>query len=165
MRRGDSVTITEEATVTDASSTCRISADPTMTDSSGTAQQLGEAITPSGDTTYTIVNRVDCSTSLTLLKSVENGYGGTAVPGDWTLSATPSDEDAAGQSVTGSSTPGKDNTLSVQPGLAYTLSESGSVDGYEQTGLTTAAAIAALALIAAGATGLVLRRRRSDNSR
>lgn len=235
VRRGDSVTITEEATVTDASSTCRISADPTMTDSSGTAQQLGEAITPSGDTTYTIVNRVDCSTSLTLLKSVENGYGGTAVPGDWTLSATPSDENAAGQSVTGSSTPGKDNTLSVQPGLAYTLSESGSVDGYEQTGLscrasgdrlaawqpqsdplivgigqsvtcqfvntqvkpatplppgpspspsaiaggpsrlgagslaktglTTAAAIAALALIAAGATGLVLRRRRSDNSR
>lgn len=80
-------------------------------------------------------------------------------------SVTITEEDAPGQSVNGSSTPGKDNTLSVQPGLAYTLSESGSVDGYEQTGLTAAAAIAALALITAGATGLVLRRRRSGNSR
>ena len=74
---------------------------------------------------------------LTLIKIVQNTHGGTRVPSDWTLTATPTPPPAvpAGllpQSVTGSVT---GQTIYVRPGQPYVLSES-SVPGYLQTDLS-----------------------------
>ncbi len=64
---------------------------------------------------------------LTLVKTVTNDNGGTAVPSNWTLTA----DGTTDYSVAGSSS---GSTITVLPG-AYTLSESGPA-GYTQTSLT-----------------------------
>ena len=71
---------------------------------------LGENVT------CTFVNDDDAP-SLTLVKKVQNNFGGTAVPGDWTLTATGY---VAANPQTGT----------------YDLSESGGPDGYTQASLT-----------------------------
>jgi hypothetical protein len=68
------------------------------------------------DVTCTFVND-DKAPSLTLVKEVTNDNGGTAVPGDWTLTATGYDADSPDAG-------------------SYDLSESGGPTGYTQTSLT-----------------------------
>ncbi len=78
----------------------------------------------------TAVNQVS---TLVLRKVVVNDNGGTAVPSDWTLTATPVNPPAGvtAQSVTGSAV---GNPISVRPGLTYNLTESGP-GGYTRTSL------------------------------
>nr|WP_240977636.1 VWA domain-containing protein [Planctomonas sp. JC2975] len=73
------------------------------------------------------------SAQLTLVKTVQNTHGGSAAPGDWTLTADPGDNDfgLTSQSVTGSST---GEVVWLRPGQPYTLSESGP-DGYDLSAL------------------------------
>ncbi|MCB0921292.1 MAG: VWA domain-containing protein [Actinobacteria bacterium] len=75
--------------------------------------------------------------TLTLLKEVVNNQGGTKVPADWTLTATPQGNVPAGLdpvSVTGADTATQSNTFNVRPGQAYGLTES-AVDGYTMDSL------------------------------
>jgi uncharacterized repeat protein (TIGR01451 family) len=67
--------------------------------------------------TCTVTND-DIAPVLTLVKHVTNNNGGTAVPTDWTLSATPN----AGQALSGS---GGFNNQTAQANTAYALSENG----------------------------------------
>lgn len=41
---------------------------------------------PAGTTTYTVTNKLSCTSTLTLVKNVTNDNGGSAAAGDWTLS-------------------------------------------------------------------------------
>ncbi|WP_167880272.1 collagen-binding domain-containing protein [Nocardioides guangzhouensis] len=63
---------------------------------------------------------------LTLVKEVVNDDGGTAGPGDWTLSATPSDPNEALSGVTGDASI---TGAAVAPG-DWTLAEADGPDGY-----------------------------------
>ncbi|MGC5165997.1 prealbumin-like fold domain-containing protein [Luteimicrobium sp. DT211] len=79
---------------------------------------------------YVRCDAVNRTATLTLEKLVENTHGGTAVPGDWSLTATPVGTFPAGlpaHTVT-SSTPGA--TFNVRPGVSYNLTESGGPPGY-----------------------------------
>jgi LPXTG-motif cell wall-anchored protein len=92
-----------------------------------------------GGVTVPFGSRVTCeavnqTSSLTLVKKVNNDNGGTASADQFTLKATPSGDVPSGldpQTVTGS-TSGK--TISVRPGTTYNLSET-QLDGYTQDSL------------------------------
>ncbi|ROS78756.1 VWA domain-containing protein [Cellulomonas sp. PhB143] len=68
--------------------------------------------------------------TLVLAKSVENTHGGTAVPGDWSLTATPTGDVPPG--LTAQTVPGSTDgaSFTVRPGVTYTLTESGGPPGY-----------------------------------
>jgi hypothetical protein len=70
-----------------------------------------------GATTICTITNDDDAPSLTLVKEVINDNGGTAVPGDWTLTA-------------------QDYDASSPDAGTYNLSESGGPAGYTQTSLT-----------------------------
>ncbi len=69
-----------------------------------------------------VYNRAPSPAELTLVKEVVNDDGGTALPGDWTLKATP----ASGSPISGTT----GTTSAVAAGVSYALSESGGPDGY-----------------------------------
>ena len=81
----------------------------------------------------TAINR---TASLKLVKEVINDNGGTAVPSDWTLQATPTGTFPAGLPVI--SRPGAPEAsaqfVNVRPGVRYDLAELGP-DGYTNTSL------------------------------
>jgi LPXTG-site transpeptidase (sortase) family protein len=87
---------------------------------------LGDSITLAlGDTATCTITNNDNAPSLTLVKTVTNGYGGTAVVTDWTLTATGSL----------SSPTNLNGTTPVSSGVGfkadtYTLTESGGPAGY-----------------------------------
>ncbi len=62
---------------------------------------------------------------LTLIKQVINDNGGTAVPGDWTLTATPTDPPTVPAGLLPQTVPGSvaGQTIFVRPGQPYTLTE------------------------------------------
>jgi len=73
---------------------------------------------------------VNQTATLDLRKAVENSYGGTAEPEDWSITATPTGTFPAGlqaQTVTGSAA---GTTINVRPGVAYEITESGTPVGY-----------------------------------
>ncbi len=75
---------------------------------------------------------VNQTATLELRKVVENSYGGTAEPEDWSITATPTGTFPAGlqpQTVTGSTA---GTTINVRPGVAYEITESGAPVGYVQ---------------------------------
>src|SRR3989344_2353932 len=74
--------------------------------------------------TCTITND-DNAPSLTLLKTVTNNNGGTAVAADWTLTATGTDESPT--NLTGTTPVSSDGTFQAD---TYTLGESGGPNGY-----------------------------------
>ena len=76
----------------------------------------------SGETKTCTVTNDDISPVLTLVKSVINNNGGTAVPGDWSLSAT-----GTATSISGAS--GVTSGATFQAGV-YALSETGGLPGY-----------------------------------
>jgi LPXTG-motif cell wall-anchored protein len=100
--------------------------------------QFGTVTTVSGEqrvsveagrsATCTVVN---ATAELILRKVVQNPNGGTAVPGDFTLIASPQ---GGGADLT---TPGSDQGTSffVDPDEVFDLSESGGPDGYTLTGI------------------------------
>ncbi|MET7832652.1 VWA domain-containing protein [Micromonospora sediminicola] len=71
---------------------------------------------------------------VTLVKEVQNTYGGTAKPTDWVLSATPPDGSGA-DPVSGRSGEPVVTDASVVAGVPYALGESGGPSGYELTEL------------------------------
>ena len=73
------------------------------------------------------------TSTLTLIKTVDNTGGGTKTPADWTLSASPTTEIAGLEpdSVPGSQ---EGTTFNVRPGTPYDLAESGP-GGYHQGSL------------------------------
>ena len=81
--------------------------------------------------------------SLTLTKVVVNTHGGTAVPGDWNLTATPGPNPfgLTAQTVQGSSAGVE---IFVRPGQPYTLTESAGPAGYTLAGIQCVTSIAPL---------------------
>ncbi|MFF3065816.1 VWA domain-containing protein [Oerskovia sp. NPDC057915] len=76
---------------------------------------------------------VNQAATVNVQKFVENRFGGTAVPSDWSLTVTPLGTVPPGvvaQTVTGSNTA---TPITVRPGVTYTVSESGLPEGYVQT--------------------------------
>ncbi|MEV7769512.1 hypothetical protein [Microbacterium sp. NPDC086615] len=106
----------------------------TIARADGSTQSVPVA-TPSGTPVSNIApgDAVDCTLTnkpvsglLTLKKQVDNTYGGSSTPADWTLTATGS------QTITGKTGESSITSAIVAPG-AYALSESGAPTGY-QTG-------------------------------
>ncbi|GGO90514.1 hypothetical protein GCM10011584_22480 [Nocardioides phosphati] len=79
----------------------------------------------------TITNEVTCGGALVLKKAVANTNGGTAVPGDFTLVASPAGGGA--DLTTAGSTAG--HTFQVAAGATYDLSETGGPAHYTLTGI------------------------------
>ncbi|KAB1663986.1 DUF11 domain-containing protein [Pseudoclavibacter sp. CFCC 13611] len=80
---------------------------------------------------------VNQTASLTLLKAVVNDNGGTAVSGDWDLTATPASgvDGLQASTVAGADTASAANTFNVRPEHTYTVSESAGPAGYAKTKL------------------------------
>ncbi|MDR2254771.1 MAG: LPXTG cell wall anchor domain-containing protein [Arthrobacter sp.] len=101
----------------------------TIANGLGARDGLNGVITPK------LGQMIDCTATnrtafLTILKVVENVNGtGTATPGDWKLTATPSAAGLTPSTVTGSATSSAANKIQVRPGSGYALSEAG-VGGY-----------------------------------
>lgn len=88
-----------------------------------------------GGVTVPLGFRVQCTAvnqtaSLTLIKNVDNDLGIDADPSDWTLTATPNAPAIPGLG-TAEATTGE--TVSIRPGKAYTVSETGGPDGWTKT--------------------------------
>lgn len=102
-----------------------------------------------GAVTVPLGQRVSCeavnqTSTLTLLKVVQNEFGNSKVPADWKLTATPTGDNlpaglgpvtVTGNDVRDALAAGT-NTFNVRPGVPYEFSESGpgAADHYEQTG-------------------------------
>ncbi len=75
-------------------------------------------------------NAINRTATMIMKKIVQNTHGGTAVPANWTLTATPTGSFPAGlpaQSVTGSTAGASFN---VRPGVSYAITEAGGPAGY-----------------------------------
>ena len=72
---------------------------------------------------------------LELQKTVENRYGGTAVPADWELTVTPVDGVPDGVEIETRTVTGSADLIELpaRPGVTYQVSEGGGPTGYEQT--------------------------------
>jgi LPXTG-motif cell wall-anchored protein len=79
----------------------------------------------------TITNEVTCAGALVLKKVVTNTNGGTAVPGDFTLVASPA---GGGADLTTQGSTGG-HSLTVTPGTVYDLSEKDGPAHYSLTGI------------------------------
>jgi len=75
-------------------------------------------------------NNVALPGRLTLRKTVTNGFGGTATPADWTLSATPT---TPGNLLSGHTGDAAITRATITPGVGYTLAETGPT-GYTSSG-------------------------------
>ena len=86
--------------------------------------------------TWVRCTAINQTATLRLVKEVVNDDGGTAVPADWSLSATPTGTFPAGLPTV--TQPGASTadavSVSVRPGVSYALSES-DLPGYENTDL------------------------------
>ncbi len=97
-------------------------------------------------TSCTIVNKQDPPTAkLTLVKQVENAYGGTSVVDDWTLTATGpttiTGKTAHAEVTNATVTPGS-YTLSESTGAGYTASEWSCTNGRSSIAVTSDSAVA-----------------------
>ncbi|WP_155945521.1 VWA domain-containing protein [Micromonospora sp. CNB394] len=105
-------------------------------------QTPGNVLTPSfgQDITCTFRNRQleppPGEARLTLVKEVENPFGGTAVPRDWLLNATPPPGSGV-TPVSGRSGEAAVTDVPATAGVRYTLSETDGPTGYEQLGSVT----------------------------
>lgn len=120
---GNTVTIGETTSI-DASMACKvIESQVTLANGSTTSGKVPfAAVLAPGANSYTVTNTVDCTTVLTLLKFIDDSNGGGLVPGDFTLTAKPTDGEP--WDVAGANTVAETNTKSVTAGLNYALSES-----------------------------------------
>lgn len=80
------------------------------------------AVLVAGANSYTITNTVKCTTVLTLLKFIDDSNGGSLVPGDFTLTATPEVGNAL--NFDGANTVTAANTKPVVASVNHALSES-----------------------------------------
>ncbi|GAA3617795.1 hypothetical protein GCM10022236_20030 [Microlunatus ginsengisoli] len=81
-------------------------------------------------------NAINQTATAILRKVVQNTHGGTAVPANWTLTATPTGTFPAGlpsHTVTGSTA---GSSFNVRPGTTYTISESTGPSGYTLDSVT-----------------------------
>jgi hypothetical protein len=124
---GDTVELDENSTDTNA--LCRI-VDQKLTSPAEHAL-AHEATLAAGVNSFTITNYVTCDARLTLVKDVSGNAetGGTAAPGDWTLTATAAGHPGIADGTSGTASA----TAIVSPNVEYTLEESGGPAGYQQT--------------------------------
>ncbi|MFE9492616.1 hypothetical protein ACFYNF_40575 [Streptomyces sp. NPDC006641] len=129
---GDTATIAETTTVPD---TCTVESSRVVSANGTTVDETlpYSAQLTETENTFILRNTVSCEdedeSRLTLVKRVVNQHGGTAEPGDWTLTAD-GPEDLAGTS-------GSDEVTDVTvPSGTYTLGESGGPEGYRPSGWT-----------------------------
>lgn len=127
---GDATTIAETVTVpTD----CTVDSSRIVSANGNTANEPlpYPAQLTQTENSFTVRNTVSCKDAdmsrLTLVKRVVNQHGGSAEPGDWTLSAD------GPQNLSGSSGSDAVTDVSVPPGT-YTLGESNGPEGYRPTG-------------------------------
>ena len=85
--------------------------------------------------TYVRCNAVNQTAVLGLVKEVNNTHGGTAVPGDWQLHATPTGTFPGNLPAVDQTGAAAANAVyvNVRPGVSYDLSESGGPAGYQLT--------------------------------
>ncbi|QWQ44751.1 VWA domain-containing protein [Streptomyces sp. YPW6] len=127
---GDTTTIAETVTVPNA---CTLDSSRIVSANGSPADEPlpYEAQLTETENTFTVRNTVSCldedESRLTLVKRVINQHGGTAQPGDWTLSAD-GPENLSGTSGSAAVT---DVTV---PSGTYTLGETGGPEGYRPTG-------------------------------
>ena len=106
-----------------------------------------DATLTGGANRYAITNTVTCDGALVLRKVVQNDNGGSAVPGDFTLVATP----GAGEALeTAGSTDG--TRFVVAAGSSYDLSESAIPAGYSLAGIDCGGGSTTTATVPAGRT-------------
>lgn len=111
---GDQVTIGEQAVRIPAGCTDEVSGD------------TGSRHLTAGINTKTVIEKVACTTRLTLVKRIYNPYPGapTVPPDSWTLTAGQVGQAPVTHGTTGITAP-------IEPGTSYLLAESG-VPGYDQ---------------------------------
>lgn len=85
-----------------------------------------------GDNTVTVTNTVSCKARIKLVKQV---VGGTRTPSEWTLEATPKANIVAGDSVRTVAGSEAGETVTVNPGTTYGLSETGPLIDYHLSSL------------------------------
>lgn len=130
--QGDTPTINEDVHTADFPPRCTLDSKR-LTEANGTTvdEALPFTVPPpglnAGANHFAITNVVTCDQRLTLVKHVNNEFGGTAEPGHWTLTASgPTD-------VSG---PGNSEQVTDQdvPVGEFHLSETGAPEGYDTTG-------------------------------
>ena len=82
---------------------------------------------------YVRCTAVNQTAILALVKEVNNDFGGTAVPSDWQLHATPTGDFPPGLPTVTQTGADVANAVpvNVRPGVTYALSESGGPEGYQ----------------------------------
>ncbi|GGZ22190.1 VWA domain-containing protein [Streptomyces nitrosporeus] len=127
---GDTATIAETTTVPDA---CTLESSRLVSANGSAADEAlpYEAQLTRAENTFTVRNTVSCQdedeSRLTLVKRVVNKHGGTAEPGDWTLTAD------GPENLSGTS--GSEDVTDVPvPSGTYTLGESDGPAGYRSAG-------------------------------
>ncbi|MFF1651648.1 hypothetical protein [Streptomyces sp. NPDC058240] len=127
---GDTTTIAETVTVPN---TCTVDSSRIVSANGSTADEPlpYEAQLTETENTFTVRNTVSCEdedeSRLTLVKRVINQHGGTAEPGDWTLTAN------GPETLSGTSGSEGVTDVTVPPG-SYTLGETGGPEGYRPAG-------------------------------
>ncbi|MGW2277802.1 hypothetical protein [Streptomyces sp. NPDC001770] len=127
---GDTATIAETVTVPD---TCTVDSSRIVSANGSTADETlpYQAQLTENENTFTVRNTVSCEgedeSRLTLVKRVVNQHGGTAEPGDWTLTAN------GPENLSGTSGSEAVTNVAVAPGR-YTLGETDGPEGYRSAG-------------------------------
>lgn len=133
---GNTVTIAETTTFA-SGMTCELTKSAiTLANGTTTSDSVPYVATlAAGANSYTITNTVECTTVLTLLKFIDDSNGGSLLPGDFMLMATP--EGGTAWEVDGANTVTTENTQQVIANVNHTLSESSNNNelAYLQLGL------------------------------
>ncbi|MFJ6541672.1 hypothetical protein ACIQMP_13595 [Streptomyces sp. NPDC091385] len=116
--RGEQATVSEDVTLPDDCELTRSRVTEVNGSPAGAALPYRATLTQEHNR-VTVTNTVTCAAHLTLEKKVVNSHGGSAVPTDWTLTATGPDRLTGPGGAGGAVTPG-----------AYRLTESGGPEGY-----------------------------------
>jgi fimbrial isopeptide formation D2 family protein/LPXTG-motif cell wall-anchored protein/uncharacterized repeat protein (TIGR01451 family) len=150
--QGATVSLNESATLGNPLCTWAGATHGSVTEVNGTAPAsttLPHDVTLDGGANHaTITNAVTCSGALVLKKVVDNTNGGTAVPGDFTLVASPAGGGA--DLTTAGSTAG--HTFTVAAGATYNLSETGGPAHYTLAGIDCGSGAVTSVQVPAGQT-------------
>ncbi|MEV8183834.1 LPXTG cell wall anchor domain-containing protein [Specibacter sp. NPDC078692] len=124
---GNTVTIAETTTFASGMKCELTGSQVTLANGTTTSDPVPHAATlAAGANSFTVTNTVECATVLTLLKFIDDSNGGSLVPGDFTLTATP--DGGTAQAVQGEDTVTAANTMRVTASANHTVSESSTLN-------------------------------------